>query len=111
MEGNVFVIHNIAFLLGKKNQCLYHLTIHRTSVSKEKWEKFEGTFSLSTMPDRAVFYFEGPPPEIDLLVKSVAIVCSCPSEVIYDLSIFFLLGLLSIEDFGKKLGCMELLMI
>lgn len=83
-----FVIHYIAFPLGEKNHCLYHFTMYRTSVSKEKWEKFEGTFSLSTMPDRVVFYFEGPPPDIDLLIKSVVITCSFPSEVIYDLSIF-----------------------
>ncbi|KAG7943426.1 hypothetical protein I3843_15G038100 [Carya illinoinensis] len=57
-----------------------YLFIGRTSVSNEKWEKFEGTFSLSTMPDRVVFYFEGPPPEIDLLIKPVVIVCSSPSE-------------------------------
>ncbi|XP_056173096.1 endo-1,4-beta-xylanase 1-like isoform X4 [Syzygium oleosum] len=46
-----------------------------TSVSKERWEKVEGSFSLSSMPNRVVFYLEGPSPGIDLLIKSVVITC------------------------------------
>ena len=53
----------------------------RTSVSKEKWEKLEGTFSLPTMPDRVVFYLEGPSPGIDLLIRSVEITCAGPNEL------------------------------
>ncbi|XP_062158949.1 endo-1,4-beta-xylanase 1-like [Alnus glutinosa] len=56
------------------------LFIGRTSVSKERWGKLEGNFSLPTMPDRVVFYLEGPSPGIDLLIKSALITCSKPSE-------------------------------
>lgn len=48
---------------------------------KAKWEKLEGTFSLSTMPDRVVFYLEGPSPGIDLLIQSVEITCAGPNEL------------------------------
>ncbi|XP_056173095.1 endo-1,4-beta-xylanase 1-like isoform X3 [Syzygium oleosum] len=46
-----------------------------TSVSKERWGKVEGSFSLSSVPNRVVFYLEGPSPGIDLLIKSVVITC------------------------------------
>ena len=48
---------------------------------KDKWEKLDGTFSLSTMPDRVVFYLEGPSPGIDLLIQSVEITCASPNEM------------------------------
>lgn len=57
-----------------------YLFIGRTSVSREQWKKLEGTFSLSTMPDRVVFYLEGPSPGLDLLIESVVILCSSPTE-------------------------------
>ena len=44
-----------------------------TSITKEKWGHLDGTFSLSTIPKRVIFYLEGPSPGIDLLIKSVAI--------------------------------------
>lgn len=50
-----------------------YLFIERTSVSKDRWTKFEGSFSLKTSPDRVVFYLEGPPPGVDLLIESVVI--------------------------------------
>lgn len=50
-------------------------------MSKDKWEKLEGTFSLSTVPDRVVFYLEGPSPGIDLLIQSVEITCAGPYEL------------------------------
>ncbi|XP_015575450.2 endo-1,4-beta-xylanase 1-like [Ricinus communis] len=56
------------------------LFIGKTCVSKERWEKLEGTFSLSTMPNRVVFYLEGPSPGVDLLIDSVIITCSSQSE-------------------------------
>ena len=56
-------------------------------MSKEKWETLEGTFKLSTMPDRVVFYLEGPQPGVDLLIKSVVI--SCP-----DLTVCALISIL-----------------
>lgn len=40
----------------------------------------DGTFSLSTVPKRVVFYIEGPPPGVEILVKSVVIVFSSPTE-------------------------------
>uniref|UniRef100_A0A2P2JG32 Uncharacterized protein LOC105630790 n=2 Tax=Rhizophora mucronata TaxID=61149 RepID=A0A2P2JG32_RHIMU len=55
------------------------LFIGKVSVSKEKWEKLEGNFSLSSMPDRVVFYLEGPSPGVDLLIQSAVINCSSPS--------------------------------
>ncbi|XP_022638234.1 uncharacterized protein LOC106765206 isoform X2 [Vigna radiata var. radiata] len=57
-----------------------YLFIGRTSVNKDSWEKLEGTFSLSTMPDRVVFYLEGPAPGVDLLIRSVEINCSTPNN-------------------------------
>ncbi|KAL2317882.1 hypothetical protein Fmac_031758 [Flemingia macrophylla] len=57
-----------------------YLFIGRTSVNKDRWEKLEGTFSLSTMPDRVVFYLEGPSPGVDLLIRSVEINCSSPNN-------------------------------
>lgn len=32
------------------------------------------------MPDKVVFYLEGPSPGIDLLIQSVVITCSSPKE-------------------------------
>lgn len=52
-----------------------YLFIGRTSVSKEKWGKLEGTFSLSSLPKRILFYLEGPSPGVDILIKSVVISC------------------------------------
>ncbi|XVF39734.1 hypothetical protein PTKIN_Ptkin01aG0056500 [Pterospermum kingtungense] len=57
-----------------------YLFIGKTSVSKERWEMVEGTFSLPTMPERLVFYLEGPSPGIDLLIDSVVISCSSLSD-------------------------------
>lgn len=54
--------------------------VGRSSVSNGKWEKLEGKFSLSTMPDKVVFYLEGPSPGVDLLIQSVVISCSSPNE-------------------------------
>nr|GMC50744.1 endo-1,4-beta-xylanase A-like [Ipomoea batatas] len=53
-----------------------YVFIGRRPVSKDCWEKLEGTFSLSGTPDQVVFYLEGPLPGVDLLVKSVVITCS-----------------------------------
>ncbi|KAG5251142.1 Xylanase [Salix suchowensis] len=66
--------------LEYQNSATSYLRIGKTSVSKEGWEKLGGTFSLATIPDRVVFYLEGPAPGVDLLVESVIITCSCPSE-------------------------------
>jgi hypothetical protein len=42
-------------------------------ASKEKWEKLEGSFSLTNMPKCVVFYLEGPPAGADLIIDSVNI--------------------------------------
>jgi hypothetical protein len=42
-------------------------------ASKEKWEKLEGSFSLTNMPKCVVFYLEGPPGGVDLIIDSVTI--------------------------------------
>ncbi|PON76647.1 Glycoside hydrolase [Parasponia andersonii] len=54
--------------------------VGRTSASKETWETLEGTFLLSTLPQRVIFYLEGPSPGVDLLIKSVVITCMSPKE-------------------------------
>lgn len=50
----------------------------RTMVSNDQWEKLEGTFSLERerMPNRVVFYLEGPSPGVDILIDSVIVSCS-----------------------------------
>ncbi|KAI9200328.1 hypothetical protein LWI28_006103 [Acer negundo] len=57
-----------------------YFCIGKTSASKERWEKLEGTFTLSAIPNRVVFYLEGPAPGIDILIRSVVITCSSPKE-------------------------------
>ena len=52
---------------------IYELLMLRISVSNEHWETLEGTFTLATIPNHAVLYFEGLNPGIDLLIKSVKI--------------------------------------
>ncbi|KAF3561135.1 hypothetical protein DY000_02012966 [Brassica cretica] len=47
--------------------------IAKTCVFKEKWVRLEGMFSLPSVPERVVFYLEGPSPGIDLLIQSVTI--------------------------------------
>lgn len=66
--------------LEYRDSATSYLFIGRTSVSKGQWEKLEGTFSLSTLPDRIIFYLEGPSAGIDLLIDSVVISCPNTSE-------------------------------
>lgn len=82
LQGNGFSFPFVVRLFLFKN-ALVLITIRtcRTSVSKQRWEKLEGTFSLSTLPDRVVFYMEGPSPGVDLLVESVVISCPSRSEL------------------------------
>ncbi|KAF6159697.1 hypothetical protein GIB67_029955 [Kingdonia uniflora] len=62
--------------LEKKDSSTDYLLIGRSSASKERWEKLEGTFSLETIPGRVIFYLEGPSPGLDLLIDSVEVSCS-----------------------------------
>ncbi|KAK9136172.1 hypothetical protein Syun_015502 [Stephania yunnanensis] len=50
-----------------------YLFIGRAFASKDHWEKLEGTFSLESIPKRVVFYLEGPPSGVDLLIQSVVV--------------------------------------
>ena len=69
-------------VLKRLNEMLtpFTLIFYRTSCMKGSWEKLEGTFSLSTMPDRVIFYLEGPAPGVDLLIQSVEITCFSPND-------------------------------
>ncbi|XP_051140702.1 endo-1,4-beta-xylanase 1-like [Andrographis paniculata] len=66
--------------LEYKDSPVSYLFIGKTSASMEHWEKIEGTFLLSTMPHRVTFYLEGPPPGIDLLIRTVMISGPSPSK-------------------------------
>ncbi|KAH6825463.1 glycosyl hydrolase family 10 protein / carbohydrate-binding domain-containing protein [Perilla frutescens var. hirtella] len=68
--------------LEYQDSSVSYLFIGRTCGSVERFEKIEGTFCLSTMPHRVTFYVEGPPPGIDILIRSVVV--SCPDSSQYD---------------------------
>ncbi|CAA0830209.1 glycosyl hydrolase family 10 protein / carbohydrate-binding domain-containing protein [Striga hermonthica] len=59
--------------LEHQDSSVGYLSISRTSASMGRWDKIEGTFCLSTVPKRVIFYVEGPSPGIDLLIRSVVI--------------------------------------
>uniref|UniRef100_A0A7N0UMP0 GH10 domain-containing protein n=2 Tax=Kalanchoe fedtschenkoi TaxID=63787 RepID=A0A7N0UMP0_KALFE len=63
-----------------QNAATQYVFVGRCSVSKGRWGKLDGTFTLSSVPDRVVFYLEGPPPGVDLLVQHVIISRPCPIE-------------------------------
>ncbi|GAB2228305.1 hypothetical protein Drorol1_Dr00010137 [Drosera rotundifolia] len=62
--------------LENKGSSPNYMQIGRVSATMEKWQTLEGTFTLATLPERVVFYLEGPPPGVDLFIKSVVISCS-----------------------------------
>ncbi|KAL3646984.1 Glycoside hydrolase, 10 [Castilleja foliolosa] len=66
--------------IENQDSSVSYFFIGRASASMDRWEKIEGTFSLSTMPKRVIFYLEGPSPGIDLLIKSAVVSCPCPSQ-------------------------------
>ncbi|KAL8473109.1 hypothetical protein ACS0TY_030083 [Phlomoides rotata] len=82
--------------------------IGRTCASKERWEKIEGTFCLSTMPSRVIFYVEGPLPEFDLHISSVEIFCasSGDSDDFIPLSLFY--GILELNQCFIFYGILKL---
>ncbi|PKA49691.1 hypothetical protein AXF42_Ash004232 [Apostasia shenzhenica] len=57
-----------------------YLCIGRVLASKERWEKLEGSFTLTSMPKRVIFFLEGPPPGHDLLIDSVAVFVTMPKK-------------------------------
>ncbi|KAL8546785.1 hypothetical protein ACS0TY_006487 [Phlomoides rotata] len=82
VSGNQGVTNDVLATLKLEYQefSVSYLFIGRTSASIDHWEKLEGTFSLSTMPHRVIFYLEGPSPGIDLLIRSVVVSCHSPSQ-------------------------------
>ncbi|KAL6639183.1 hypothetical protein ACP70R_022913 [Stipagrostis hirtigluma subsp. patula] len=62
-----------ATLKLEDESCTNYVSIARILASRERWEKLEGSFDLTTLPRRLVFYIEGPPPGVDLLIDSVTI--------------------------------------
>lgn len=75
-EGSPDVLATLK--LECKGSNTQYLFIQRVPVSQGRWETLEGTFTLSSMPDRVVFYLEGPSSGVELLIKSVSI--TCPSS-------------------------------
>ncbi|CAH9119420.1 unnamed protein product, partial [Cuscuta epithymum] len=59
--------------LTYKHSVTCYICIGRKFVTPNSWEALEGTFSLSTNPERVVFYMEGPKPGVDIHIKSVSI--------------------------------------
>ncbi|KAK4477803.1 hypothetical protein RD792_017065 [Penstemon davidsonii] len=68
--------------LEHQDSSVSYLFIGRASASTERWEKLEGTFMLSTVPRRVVFYVGEPSPCIDLLIRSVVV--SCASSIQFE---------------------------
>ncbi|XP_075514652.1 endo-1,4-beta-xylanase 1 isoform X2 [Primulina tabacum] len=75
VSGAVQGVANVLATVKLENQdsSVSYLFIGRTSASTERWEKVEGTFCLSTIPQRVTFYLEGPSSGIDLLIRSVQV--------------------------------------
>ncbi|CAI0464237.1 unnamed protein product [Linum tenue] len=85
IQGSAEVIATVK--LEQQGSGTQYLRVGKTSTSKGKWNKLEGTFSLSTIPDRVFFYLEGPSPGVNLLIKSVVICnpdCSKPKSAAKD---------------------------
>ncbi|KAG6421637.1 hypothetical protein SASPL_118194 [Salvia splendens] len=80
-SGQVVADVQATLKLEYQHSSVSYLSIGRISASMECFEKLEGIFCLSTMPQRVIFYMEGPPPGIDILVKSVVV--SCPGSSQY----------------------------
>ncbi|CAN1356429.1 Endo-1,4-beta-xylanase 1 [Linum perenne] len=73
IQGSAEEVVAATLKLEHNGSATRYLLIGKTSVCKGKWKKLEGSFCLSTMPDRAVFYLEGPSPGANILIKSVFI--------------------------------------
>ncbi|XP_073104293.1 endo-1,4-beta-xylanase 1 isoform X2 [Elaeis guineensis] len=59
--------------LENQDSFINYLFVERVLVAKDHWGKLEGSFSLTSMPKRAVFFLEGPPSGVDLLIDSVTV--------------------------------------
>ncbi|KAK2993793.1 hypothetical protein RJ640_027671 [Escallonia rubra] len=68
--GNI--IHNHDFSWGVDEP--WKLMHRETLIGGQQWEEMEGfTFCLPRKDGRLFFYLEGPPPQVDLLIASVAL--------------------------------------
>ncbi|GJN40457.1 hypothetical protein PR202_gb29672 [Eleusine coracana subsp. coracana] len=79
-----------------------YLSIARVLASQESWVKIEGSFDLKNPPRRLVFYLEGPPPGVDLLIDSASI-CYKKTERIASSLIGGTENIISNFDFSKGL--------
>ncbi|KAJ7554029.1 hypothetical protein O6H91_06G123100 [Diphasiastrum complanatum] len=50
-----------------------YMQLGRVKASKKEWVKLQGTLLVRKVPENVIFYLEGPPPGVDLLVDSVQI--------------------------------------
>eukprot|EP00250_Pteridium_aquilinum_P016130 c22959_g1_i1 orf=79-2772(-) len=50
-----------------------YISVGKVKASSAGWSKLQGHFRLDVMPKNAVFYLEGPPPAVDILIKYVDI--------------------------------------
>ncbi|CAH9119421.1 unnamed protein product [Cuscuta epithymum] len=83
VSGNIVGFTDIQATLRLEYKNLdtqYHF-IGRKPVSTNNWEILEGTFTLSTKPDRVLFFLEGLSGGVEMLVKSVIISYVFPSLV------------------------------
>ncbi|XP_020257936.1 uncharacterized protein LOC109834338 isoform X2 [Asparagus officinalis] len=89
------------------NSVTNYLSIGRIPVNGNRWEKLEGSFSLTNMPSRVVFFLEGPPPGVDLLIDSVIISYSCLEQFerspVVDLHASSATNIVENHDFSKGL--------
>ena len=57
------------------------LDAYRVKASNIEWSTLQGSFQLDQIPQKVIFYIEGAPAGIDILVKLVDIRPHAPSEV------------------------------
>jgi hypothetical protein len=61
-------------VISYQQRCFININCFaRVVASQQSWVKIEGSFDLKNLPRRLVFYLEGPPPGVDLLIDSVSI--------------------------------------
>ncbi|KAK8968904.1 hypothetical protein KSP40_PGU022508 [Platanthera guangdongensis] len=73
VHGNLDGLYEAQATLRLENSdsSVSYLFIGRKTVKKDGWEKLKGSFTLTSLPRRVVFYLEGPPPGMDMLIDSV----------------------------------------
>lgn len=78
VDGNIHGKVEVKATLRLQNldESTHYSSVGSVLASKGKWEQLEGSFSLTNMPKCVVFYLEGPPAGVDLIIDSVTITCS-----------------------------------